>query len=81
MYNFYGNNKLRLKINGRKQSDKLIRSIYDASDFSGLSTKTIGDDVCVSIGAKSTAVATWVTLEGRQDFIGRVLEGALRVVS
>lgn len=81
MYNFYGNNKLWLKINGRKQSDKLIRSVYDASNFSGLSTKTIDDNVCVSIGAKSTAVATWVTLEGKQDFIGRVLGGALRVVS
>ncbi len=81
MYNFYGNNTLWLKINGRKQSDKVIHSIYDASNFSGLSTKTIDDNVCVSIGAKSTAVATWVTLEGKQDFIGRVLGGCLRVVS
>ena len=81
MYNFYGNNKLWLKINGRKHSNKLTRSIYDSSNFSGLSTKTIDDTACVSIGAKSSAVLTWVTLEGRQDFIGRVLGGALRVVS
>ena len=83
MYNFYGSNKLWLRIRGHKDVNNIGIDMFNKTKTDDLARKfnsplysaKDSEECCLELNGKACCLNTYVTVEAKHDYILRFLEG------